>query len=162
MVGDFGVGKTSLTRRYVNNIFSDRYLTTVGVKIETKKVDLTAETSVKLVIWDIAGEETITSINRSYMRGMSGYLLVADGTRPGTVATAEYLQSRTEEIFGFLPFSLLLNKADLEEEWAVGDEKLKDLQNRGWRIHRTSAKTGAHVDEAFAWLAAETANRSSS
>lgn len=162
MVGDFGVGKTSLTRRYVNNIFSDRYLTTVGVKIETKQVDLTADESVKLVIWDIAGEETITSINRSYMRGLSGYLLVADGTRANTVQTAEYLQSRTQEIFGEMPFTLLLNKADLEQEWAVSQDKIDELRSRGWRVSQTSAKTGDHVEEAFTWLASETARAKTS
>ncbi len=162
MVGDFGVGKTSLTRRYVNNIFSDRYLTTVGVKIETKQVDLTTDQTVKLVIWDIAGEETITSINRSYMRGLSGYLLVADGTRPNTIQTAEYLHTRTQEIFGDLPFAFLLNKSDLDESWAVSEEKIDELKGRGWRVNQTSAKTGANVEDTFRWLAEQTANKRSS
>jgi len=157
MVGDFGVGKTSLTRRYVNNIFSDRYLTTVGVKIETREVNLDSDKAVKLVIWDIAGEESITSINRSYMRGLSGYLLVADGTRPSTIKTAEYLHTRTQDIFGELPFTFLINKKDLVTEWAVSEEKITELEGSGWRVRQTSAKTGEHVEAAFEWLAAAVA-----
>lgn len=155
LVGDFAVGKTSLTRRFVNNVFSDKYLTTVGVKIDTKVVQLDESETAKLVVWDIAGESTVTSINENYMKGLAGYLLVADGTRPATIETAMHLQKRTEELFGPLPFVFLLNKNDLESQWAVSDEHEASLREKGWKVFLTSAKSGAHVETAFSWLARE-------
>ena len=159
LVGDFAVGKTSLTRRFVNNVFSDKYLTTVGVKIDTKVVSSVgrdgAEVTTKLVVWDIAGESTVTSINESYMRGLAGYLLVADGTRRATLDTALHLHERTTEIFGPLPFVVLLNKHDLTEEWDISESDQQALTDRGFKIYESSAKSGTHVEDAFTWLAGQ-------
>ena len=89
LLGGFGVGKTSLVSRFVHSIFSDKYLTTVGVKIDKKRVDLGSQ-QVDLVIWDIYGEDDFQKVRMSYLRGASGYLLVADGTRrsPSTPRSA--------------------------------------------------------------------------
>src|ERR1041385_1285654 len=84
MLGGFGVGKTSLVKRYVESIFSETYLTTVGVKIDKKTVDL-SDLIVNLILWDVAGEDDISSLRMSYLRGSAGYVLVADGTRPSTL-----------------------------------------------------------------------------
>jgi len=159
LVGDFAVGKTSLTRRFVNNVFSDKYLTTVGVKIDTKVVSCVdadgAPATTKLVVWDIAGESTVTSINESYMRGLAGYLLVADGTRSATLDTALHLHEKTTELFGSLPFVVLLNKRDLTDEWDISESDQQALSNRGFKVYETSAKSGNHVEEAFVWLAGQ-------
>jgi len=80
MVGDFSVGKTSLTQKFVNNVFSEKYLTTIGVKIDTVEIDDT-----KLIIWDVAGRDSLSPINASYLGGAAGVVLVADGTREATV-----------------------------------------------------------------------------
>jgi len=159
LVGDFAVGKTSLTRRFVNNIFSDKYLTTVGVKIDTKVVSCTTadgtEVTTKLVVWDIAGESTVTSINESYMRGLAGYLLVADGTRRATLDTALHLHEKTTDLFGPLPFAVLLNKRDLVDEWAISESDMQALSDSGFRVYESSAKSGSCVEEAFVWLAGQ-------
>ena len=84
LLGAFGVGKTSLTRRYVSSIFSDQYLTTVGVKIDKKALSVGAN-EVNLLIWDIAGEDDINAVRTSYLRGAAGYLLVVDVTRAQTL-----------------------------------------------------------------------------
>jgi small GTP-binding protein len=84
LLGAFGVGKTSLTRRYVDSIFSDTYLTTVGVKIDKKAVRVGAN-DVNLLIWDIAGEDDVSAVRTSYLRGAAGYLLVVDVTRAQTL-----------------------------------------------------------------------------
>jgi len=84
MLGGFSVGKTSLVKRYVQSVFSETYLTTVGVKIDKKTVDL-PERSVNLILWDLAGEDDIGSLRITYLRGAAGYVLVADGTRPATL-----------------------------------------------------------------------------
>ena len=121
MLGGFSVGKTSLVRRYVASIFSETYLTTVGVKIDKKTVERSGRT-VNLILWDLAGEDDIASLRMSYLRGAAGYVLVADGTRPATLDVALSLRERVETEYGSLPFVLLLNKHDLIEQWAIGDD----------------------------------------
>ena len=76
MLGGFSVGKTSLVRRFVQSIFSETYLTTVGVKIDKKSVVLSDKT-VDLILWDLAGEDDIGSFRLSYVRGASGLVLVS-------------------------------------------------------------------------------------
>ena len=152
MLGGFGVGKTSLVSRYVHSLFSDQYLTTVGVKIEKKTVDLEND-RVDLMIWDLYGEDDFQKIRTSYLRGSSGFLLVADGTRRSTLATAIALQETAERAAGHVPFLLLVNKADLSERWEIDDAALAHLKGKGWQILRTSAKTGLEVETAFADLA---------
>ncbi|MGH8605890.1 MAG: Rab family GTPase, partial [Gammaproteobacteria bacterium] len=93
MLGFFGVGKTSLVRRYVSSVYSDTYLTTVGVKIDKKTVTVREQT-LNLLLWDIAGADDISALRTSYLRGAAGYLLVADGTRPETLESARSMQGR--------------------------------------------------------------------
>ena len=152
MVGAFAVGKTSLVKRFVESIFSDRYLTTVGVKIDKKPVKL-GDTDVNLILWDIAGEDDLTRMRMSYLRGASGYLLVVDGTRPGTLDTAVNLQKKVGEFSGTgIPFVLLLNKTDLTDAWSLADERIAELSASDWTVMKTSAKTGEGVEDAFLTL----------
>jgi small GTP-binding protein len=152
MLGGFAVGKTSLVSRFVHSRFSDKYLTTVGVKIEKKAVDL-GKDKVELMVWDLYGEDDFQKIRTSYLRGSSGYLLVADGTRRATLATVVSVQETAERVLGRVPFLLLVNKADLAASWQIDDDALAHLKGKGWRIVETSARTGAGVEAAFAELA---------
>jgi small GTP-binding protein len=151
VLGAFGVGKTSLVRRYVESIFSDTYLTTVGVKIDKKTVTIGAS-SVTLILWDVAGEDETTPIRMSYLRGAAGYFLVADGTRAETLRVATSIQARVAAEIGSLPFLLLLNKADLQESWDLSGPA-PALESAAAAVVRTSAKTGEGVEEAFHELA---------
>ncbi|MGQ0501922.1 MAG: Rab family GTPase [Panacagrimonas sp.] len=151
MLGAFGVGKTSLTRRFVSSIFSDHYLTTVGVRIDKKQVGVDGNT-VNLLIWDIAGEDDISTIRTSYLRGAAGYLLVVDVTRAQTLDIACSIRDRVTREIGDLPFACLLNKTDIDE-WDFAEARVEELQARGWNVQRTSAKTGIGVESAFADLA---------
>jgi len=152
MLGAFSVGKTSLVKRFIQSVFSEAYLTTVGVKIDKKTVELPNRT-VNLILWDLAGEDDISSLRMSYLRGAAGYVLVADGTRAATLEVALSLRQRVEADFGPLPFVLLLNKNDLREGWAIGEEEIEGLRQSGWWVRSTSARTGDGVDEAFGTLA---------
>lgn len=152
LLGGFGVGKTSLVSRFVHSMFSDKYLTTIGVKIEKKSVSLPA-TQVELVIWDLYGHDDFQKLRVSYLRGASGYLLVADGTRRATLDTALEVHRLAEESLGRVPFILAVNKADLRDRWEIDDAALEDRTRAGWRIVETSAKTGEKVEGAFAALA---------
>jgi len=152
MLGAYGVGKTSLVESFVSSIFSDRYLTTVGVKIDKKRIAVNGA-DVDLLIWDIQGEDETRRIPASYVRGAAGYVLVADGTRRETLDTAHRIQERVEREEGRRPFVMLLNKADLESEWEIGADEVKGFEKKGWRVFRTSAKTRENVEAAFAGLA---------
>jgi small GTP-binding protein len=152
LLGAFGAGKTSLVSQFVHSLFSDKYLTTLGVKIEKKSVDLGSQ-QVDLILWDMHGEDDFQNVNVSYLRGAAGYLLVVDGTRRATVQTAISLHEVAERAVGPVPFRLLLNKADLVKDWEVDENILASL---GWPILRTSAKTGAGVEQAFEDLARAT------
>src|SRR5579883_685521 len=118
MVGAYGVGKTSLVRRYVESIFSDRYLTNIGVKIDKKLVKVDGQ-QVNLVLWDLAGEDEISKLRLSHLRGASGYILVIDGCRRSTLDTALDLQQRVADSLGDVPFVVALNKVDLRPEWEL-------------------------------------------
>jgi len=152
LLGGFGVGKTSLVSRYVHSIFSDKYLTTVGVKIDKKSVQVDG-TDVDLMIWDIYGQDDYQKVRMSYLRGACGYLLVADGTRRSTLDTALALHDAAQGTVPNASFTLVVNKADLADQWEIADDLLDALVTRGWRVLKTSAKTGADVDEAFVTLA---------
>jgi small GTP-binding protein len=151
MVGQFGVGKTSLVRRFVDSIFDERYLTTVGVKIDRKDVSINGA-SLTLMLWDLAGEDDLAQINLAHLRGASGYILVADGCRSETLAKAVELHERIAQTLGPLPFVLVVNKADLRDRWEVPSEQIGQY---GWPAFETSAKTGSGVEEVFLGLAAK-------
>ena len=153
IIGDFGVGKTSTVARFVHNVFSEKYLTTVGVKIDTKTLSVGQPPSeMKLVVWDIAGADRFSAVEFSYLRGAAGYLLVADGTRGNTLDIAHRLRNEAEQRFGKLPYVLLVNKTDLTEQWEVPDNAIEALRAAGTDVFLTSAKTGEEVEAAIQTL----------
>ena len=152
MVGSFAVGKTALVERYVHSIFSDRYLSTVGVKI-SKKNCLVDGKDVSLVLWDMEGKGEYSEINVSYLRGAMGFFIVADGTRKETLGTAAMLRMLALDIAGNVPYFLLLNKIDIRADWTVGEEDIAQLEQQGVQVLYTSAKTGEGVENAFMQLA---------
>ncbi len=151
LVGSFAVGKTSLIARFVEGIFSDKYLTTVGVKIDRKMIDIEG-TSMRLIIWDLAGEDEFLRVRQSYLRGAHGVFYVLDGTRAETLENVKSLMERVRQSLGEVPGIVLANKADLADEWEVTDDDLAKLEET-IPVIRTSAKTGDQVNEAFAKLA---------
>jgi small GTP-binding protein len=149
LLGSFAVGKTSLVQQFVHSKFSDKYLTTVGVKIDQKAVRYNGA-DITLLVWDIHGEDEFQKIPTSYLKGSSGYLLVMDGTRRSTLETVEKIKQLADEAIGKdVPFILLINKVDLSDRWEMTFEDVNGFEKRGWRILTTSAKTGQNVEEAF-------------
>ena len=148
MLGTFAVGKTSLVSRFVKSIFSDKYHSTVGVKVDKKQVTVGGD-ELDLLLWDIYGEDEFQKLRTSYLRGSAGYVLVVDGTRHETLGQAVAFQNRAQEAIGNVPFVLMVNKADLTEKWEVDEAALEELSQRGWPVFKTSAKTGTSVEEAF-------------
>jgi hypothetical protein len=150
MLGDFGVGKTSLVARFVRNTFSEKYLTTVGVKVDSKEVQVKGK-PLKLVLWDIAGKSALDTLNQSYVRGASGLILVCDGTREPTLRSALYLLMQAKALLKDPAAVLLVNKLDLVERWELAPGTLADLR-KTMPVFETSAKTGDGVEAAFAAL----------
>jgi small GTP-binding protein len=152
MVGAFATGKTSLVARFVHSIFSEKYHTTVGVKIDKKSLTI-QDTNLNLILWDIYGEDEFQKLQLSYLRGSSGYLLIVDGTRNHTLEIALNLQSRVEEMMGKIPFILVLNKWDMKHEWEIDNLEIESIVEGGLTVIKTSAKNGLGVDEVFQTLA---------
>ena len=151
MLGSFGVGKTSLVGRYVEGIFSAKYLSTVGVKIDKKQVKVDDQ-DVLLMLWDLAGEDSRSQVQTSYLRGAAGYFLIVDGTWAESLVTAKSIHKRALEAVGDVPFMLIVNKSDLWDRWEITSPDLEKLEAEGWKIQLTSAKTGVGVEEMFTRL----------
>jgi small GTP-binding protein len=147
MVGLFATGKTSLVQRFVHSRFSERYLSTVGVKIDRKEVEVDG-TPVTLLLWDLAGRDGFEDITPSYLRGSHGILYVADGTRRESWEQLGELRAIAREAAGDVPCVLAVNKADLTDQWALSRPE-EDRLAAEWDLVRTSAKSGDGVEEAF-------------
>jgi small GTP-binding protein len=154
MLGGFSVGKTSLVERYVHSIFSDKYLSTVGVKISKKALSLDG-TDTMLVLWDMEGEDAYAHVNLTYLRGAMGCFVVADGMRQETLEVALNLRRSALKVAGQIPSYLLINKADMADKWEITEDLLAPLAGQSITVLRTSARTGVGVEEAFDALARE-------
>jgi len=152
MLGDFGVGKTSLVSRFVHSTFSEKYLTTIGVKVDSKEVALAGRAPCKLVIWDIAGRSQLDALNMTYLRGASALLLVADGTRERSLHAVLNLLMQSRTLLPDATVVLAVNKLDLVEQWEVAPAALAELR-RTLPVHETSARSGEGVEAMFADLA---------
>lgn len=148
MIGAYAVGKTSLVQRFVKGIFSEKYLTTLGVKIDKKSLEINGET-VELMLWDLAGEDEMTKVRSSYLKGASGYLLVVDGTRYETFEMALDIQKRLNAEIGELPFVLIINKSDLKAHWQIPPQSVLKLLQQGWQVLESSALDNDNVEQSF-------------
>ncbi len=147
LLGDGAVGKTSLVRRYVFDVFDDKYLTSFGTKVSKKSLSL-GDASVDLMIWDILGQKTYESLHAAYYRGAAGAMAVCDFTRPETMRSLKSWIGNFRSIVGDMPVVILGNKADLEK--AFPTEDLESLgRSAGCDVLETSAKTGLNVEQAF-------------
>ncbi|NER12934.1 GTP-binding protein [Leptobacterium flavescens] len=150
ILGHFGVGKTSLIRRFVENSFSENYQVSIGVHIMKKEVEVPESENVTLILWDLEGTDDIEKVRQSYLLGTHGLIYVFDVTRP---TTFQNINSDIEALSAKLPgvpLQLIGNKIDL-----VDLNELKKLlkENKIKYDYLSSAKTGAQVNELFTDLA---------
>lgn len=155
MLGAYAAGKTSLVRRFVHSIFSDKYQTSIGVKVDRKEIDV-SDGPVLLMLWDLAGEDEFQKVRTSYLRGSSGFFFVVDGTRRETLDRARSIRATASDSVGDVPAVIAINKVDLTHMWALEDDDIDALTEEGWKVFKTSAKDGTQVDNAFRWLARKT------
>ncbi len=153
MLGEIGVGKTSIVRRLVFDTFEADYKATIGVDIYSYKLtqdQVRLNATVDLVIWDVDGDLGHDIYNHIYMKGASAACIVADTTRAMTHKTALSLVGGFQQSFPGRPSIMLLNKIDL-----LHQDALKPLMNApsvGVETVWTSAKTGAQILDAFSLL----------
>ena len=160
MVGVYGTGKTSLVQRFVHSLFSAKYHSTVGVKIDRKAVQV-GDTPVNLLLWDVEGSTADQEIPSSYLRGAHAVFFVADGTRRETFDQLFDLREHARAAAGDVPSIVALNKADLKEEWLLTTADTSKLITHGFHVLTTSAKTGEGVEDAFRVIAMATVAPSS-
>jgi small GTP-binding protein len=152
MVGMFGTGKTCLVQRYVHSLFSVKYLTTVGVKIDRREVQVKGQPTM-LMLWDLEGRDETRNINPSYLRGAHGVLYVVDGTRRDTFEKMFEIHDLVVGAIGDVPSVVALNKSDLTDQWQLDRSDEKRLSSAGYFSLLTSAKSGVGVEAAFQRLA---------
>ena len=155
LLGDAAVGKTSLVRRFVEDVFDDKYVVTLGTKVTMKEMNIKAPDpkqtmKITLMIWDILGQKELKRLQTGFYKGASGALIVADITRKETFKSIEDWVNSLFLTVGTVPVLLLLNKSDLSEQGVVKGGYIADLTKRYDTTYLlTSAKTGKNVDLAF-------------
>ncbi|MBT8305151.1 MAG: GTP-binding protein [Bacteroidia bacterium] len=152
LLGHFGVGKTSLMRRFVENAFSEEYKVTLGVQIQKKEVNISERKKLSMIIWDIEGNTTIKNTRLSYLLGTSGFIYVFDATRIDTFNDINDEIDYLTKQYPKAKIKTIANKVDL-----INVQGLKDLLNNKQIQcdYFTSAKTGKMVNEMFEALAKE-------
>lgn len=156
LLGDFAVGKTSLVRRFVYDLFDDKYISTIGVKISRKTVAVPGEdgavVELTMMLWDLAGSEDFSQIRGSYMRGSAGAILVCDLTRPESLLSLEGNLADLRQIAPEATIILVANKSDSPQQHLL----LAQVEEAAARLDAacfiTSARTGENVEEMFRYL----------
>ncbi len=149
LLGDGEVGKTSLVRRFVLDMFSDEYIKTFGTKVSKKVLEIDQK-ELTLMIWDILGQKA-TSLHEAYYKGANGALLVSDLTHDETITSLSIWRDDLFKMGGEVPVVLVANKSDLE--WEVDRDILSDVEeSMDGSFVITSAKTGEGVEDAFLML----------
>jgi len=165
LVGEHGVGKTSLIRRYVLDEFDDRYIVTLGAKVSKREMSfsLPARGSVHMdmTVWDIMGSKGFRELLReAYFHGAQGILAACDLTR---FETLHELDDWIEAVFRTVkpvPIVFAVNKVDLEPRAAFGEPEVREAAAAfGAPFYFTSAKTGQNVEAAFRELGSAIAER---
>ncbi len=153
ILGDGGVGKTSLIRRFIEKSFKTDYKSTIGVSHLVKQYTLSENITVTLNLWDLAGQDMFRSVRKMYFQGAEAAAIVYDVTRPETFEHVEVWMKEIEELRSRPNFVIILigNKIDLERKISSedGDAKAKEF---GITFIETSAKEGDNVDKAFGAL----------
>ena len=163
ILGDAGVGKTSLVNRYCENFFKEDYRATMGVNLIKKDMDLEKINSVvHLILWDIAGQDAYEKTRQKYYDGCTGALLVYDITRYNTFNSIEHkwIKDFSKHVKSNIPYVLIGNKTDLEHERGVFSEDAQKLASKlnAADFIETSAKLGENVETAFLKLVQQILN----
>ena len=150
LIGNSGVGKTSLVTKYVDNFFSLSFVATAGVDFKIKTLNIDGKT-IKLQIWDTAGQERFSSISPMYTRKADGVVLIYDITDDNSIESiSKWMDNIKEHTPDNVKQVLIGNKIDRKEKRVVSTEKGEKLaKSLGIPFFETSAFTGCNVNDAF-------------
>ncbi|MBN1803227.1 MAG: GTP-binding protein [Candidatus Lokiarchaeota archaeon] len=153
LTGDFKVGKTSLIQRFVTNRFQENYMSTLGVEISKKILDLTPDTKFRFLIWDIGGQKMLAK--PGFYNGANAAFIVIDRTRPDTLESVpRWYNEIKKTVTDDIPVVIVANKSDLTSKIVLSEEEIKDEARKiGFHYILTSAKTGENVPEVFTYIA---------
>jgi len=156
LIGDSGVGKTSLVKRYVSDYFEESYARTLGTKVCNVELSLTVssfDSEVKLVmnLWDIMGQLAFRELlQEAFFHGARGILAVCDATDPGSLQNLDGWIDAALRIAGDVPVRVLVNKFDLRDNIRISEQDLTGFCGAfDSRYTYVSAKTGDNVRGAF-------------
>ncbi|KAL7674664.1 hypothetical protein ACOME3_000940 [Neoechinorhynchus agilis] len=165
ILGDSGVGKTSILNQFVKKRFVNHYKATIGADFMTKEIRLPDGRWVTLQIWDTAGQERFQSLGAAFYRGADACVLVYDVTMPTSLRSLEswrdeFLVHSSPQDPHLFPFMVLGNKVDLKDERLVAIEAADGwCQQNDCLYMETSAKDGTNLENAFLKLAEITLSR---
>ena len=150
LIGDSGVGKSSLLLRFTSDLFSDSYSCTIGIDFKVKTIELNGK-KIKLQIWDTAGQERFRTITASYYRGAQGIIIVYDITNKLSFNNiGQWLKDIERYASDNVQKILVGNKSDLIEQREVSIDSAQEFAERlGVPVLESSAKGAIHVDEIF-------------
>lgn len=148
LLGARGVGKTSLARRFADDVFEPDYESTLSMAIFRGSLRIDA-VSLELRLWDPGGEGAWSQYNRSFISGASGLVFVVDATQPDTLTHLLEAQHRGRGFIGSRPSLLVVNKVDLTADFALTKDALDEAGRLDWYIAQASARSGYNVNESF-------------
>lgn len=151
LLGASGVGKTNLVRQFVEGIFNDKYLTTIGVKIDKKQV-IVGDQSIQLMLWDIEGNDRYHAFQERHLRGAAGYIVVVDQTRANSLVEGVDIHHLARQV-NHCPAIIAINKNDLLENSQWNSSELNECVAMFDSHFSTSAKTGDNVEQMFKKMA---------
>ena len=151
LLGASSVGKTSLVKQFVEGIFNEKYLTTIGVKVDKKMISV-ADKQIQLMLWDIEGNDRYNVFQKKYLRGAAAYIIVVDQTRASSLHEGLEIHNLARQACD-CPAILTINKSDLEASWHWKSSENQAYQNLFDLQFTTSAKTGEQVEEMFLAIA---------
>lgn len=151
LIGDSGVGKSSLLQRYTDDVFTNVYSSTIGVDFRMKTIKFNGKI-IKLQIWDTAGQERFRAIIGSYYRGADGIIICYDTTNYNSFNNVKLWLNEIEKYYNNNDITKVIfgTKNDIKNNHIVNDESLNSLANAtNIKIYQTSAKNNNGVDFAF-------------
>ncbi|MGQ4873165.1 MAG: Rab family GTPase [Promethearchaeota archaeon] len=154
VIGDGGVGKTSMVLRYCENTFKENYIMTIGSNFSTKTVELSEypNFNIKLQIWDLAGQKHFSFVRPPFYRGATGLIYVFDLTRRSSFSNLHNWKAEAEKVIGQKPCILVGNKLDLaNDNREVSTQEGEALKNElgAEKYYETSAKDGTNIEDVF-------------
>lgn len=158
LVGEPGVGKTSLVRRLLQDAdpLAEHAAAPQGITVARHRLALDAHSALEVTLWDLAGRSAIDTLNQAFLSGVDGVVAVADGTRESSIAVARQLLARVRDLYPDSPAILMLNKTDVRPLAPAGAPAADASE------FAVSALTGKAVGDAFSALARRMAAREAS